>query len=242
VILTIAAATARGVLGRRRTLLLVLLAGVPILVALLARGGGVSATEATGEAIDLLVVRAVLPIVALVLGTAVIGGELEDGTAVFVLASPVARSQIVAAKLLVAFAGTAILAAGSTLLTGLILATDGPSLGLVASAVLGVVVGSAVYSALFVALSLVTTRALIVGLIYVLVWEGALASLFGGTRFLSVRQYVVGIANGIGQPPGQPFGETLPTESAVMLAVVVFVLAAALAVERLRAWEVRPAD
>jgi ABC-2 type transport system permease protein len=241
-ILTIAAATARGVLGRRRTLLLVLLAGVPILVALLARGGGVSATEATGQAIDLLVVRAVLPVVALVLGTAVIGGELEDGTAVFVLASPVARSRIVAAKLLVAFAGTAILAGASTLLTGLILATDGPSLGLVAAAVLGVVVGSAVYSALFVALSLVTTRALIVGLIYVLVWEGALASLFGGTRFLSVRQYIVGVANGIGQPPGRPFGDTLPIESAIMLAAVVLVLCVALAIERLRAWEVRPAD
>ncbi|HET7027895.1 MAG TPA: ABC transporter permease subunit [Candidatus Limnocylindrales bacterium] len=241
-ILTIAVATARAVLGRRRTILLVLLAAVPALVALLARGSGVSATETTALTIDLLVVRAVLPIVALVLGTAALGSELEDGTAVYVLASPVARWQIVVAKLLVAIVGTFILAGVSTLVTGLVLATDGPSLGLVWASVLGVLVGSVVYCALFVALSLVTTRAFIVGLIYVLVWEGALASLFGGTRFLSVRQYVVGVANGIGQPPGAPFGDTLPIESALMLAAVVLVLAAALAVERLRAWEVRPAD
>jgi ABC-2 type transport system permease protein len=241
-ILAIADATARAVLGRRRTILLALLAAVPVLVALLARGGGVSATETTALSIDLLVVRAVLPIVALVLGTGALGSELEDGTAVYVLASPVARWRIVVAKLLVAFVGTAILAGGSTLLTGLILAEDAASFGLVWASVLGVLVGAAVYCALFVALSLVTTRAFIVGLIYVLVWEGALASLFGGTRFLSVRQYVVGVADGIGQPPGQPFGDTLPLESALMLAVVVFVLAAALAVERLRAWEVRPAD
>ena len=34
----------------------------------------------------------------------------------------------------------------------------------------------------FLALSLVTSRALAIGLIYVLVWEGVLAGLFEGTR------------------------------------------------------------
>lgn len=238
----IAHATTRAVLGRRRTILLVLFAGVPVLVALLARDRGASAVETTAQTIDLLIVRAVLPITALVLGTAVLGGELEDGTAVFVLTSPVARWRIVIAKLGVAAGGTALIAGGATLAAGLIVASDTPSLELVGPALLGVLVGSVLYAAVFMAISLVTSRALIVGLIYTLVWEGALASLFAGTRFLSVRQYVVGIADGIAHPFGRPFGETLPIGTAVVLAVVVFALAAGLAVQRLRSWEVRPAD
>jgi ABC-2 type transport system permease protein len=238
----IAEATASAVLGRRRTILLVLLGCVPVLVALLARDRGVSAVETTAQTIDLLVVRAVLPITALVLGTAVLGGELEDGTAVFLLTSPIARWRIVAAKLLVAAGGTAMIAGGSTIVSGLIVASDRPSLELVGPALLGVLLGSAVYAAVFMAISLITSRALIVGLIYTLVWEGALASLFAGTRFLSVRQYVIGIADGIGQPIGRPFGETLPLGSAVVLAAVVLVVAVALAAQRLRSWEVRPAD
>jgi ABC-2 type transport system permease protein len=238
----IAEATASAVLGRRRTILLVLLGCVPVLVALLARDRGVSAVETTAQTIDLLVVRAVLPITALVLGTAVLGGELEDGTAVFLLTSPIARWRIVAAKLLVAAGGTAMIAGGSTIVSGLIVASDRPSLELVGPALLGVLLGSAVYAAVFMAISLITSRALIVGLIYTLVWEGALASLFAGTRFLSVRQYVIAIADGIGQPLGRPFGETLPLGSAVVLAAVVLVVAVALAAQRLRSWEIRPAD
>lgn len=238
----IAEATARAVLGRRRTILLVLLAAVPVLVALLARDRGVSAVETTAQTIDLLVVRAVLPITALILGTAVLGGELEDGTAVFLLTSPIARWRIVVAKLLVAAGGTAMIAGGSTIVSGLIVASDRPSLELVGPALLGVLVGSLLYSAVFMAVSLITSRSLIVGLIYTLVWEGALASLFAGTRFLSVRQYVVGIADGIGQPIGRPFGETLPLETAVALAVVALAVAVLIAVQRLRGWEVGPAD
>jgi len=241
-ILAVASATFRAVLGRRRTLLLVLLAAVPVLVALLARDRGSSAVETTAQTIDLLVVRAVLPLTALVLGTGVLGMELEDGTAVFVLTSPIARWRIVAAKLLVAAGGTALIAGGSALLAGLVVATDGPSLALVGPAVLAVVVGACVYAALFLAASLVTSRALIVGLIYTLVWEGALASLFAGTRFLSVRQYVVGIADGLAHPIGRPFGETLPLESAVVFAVAALALATWVAVDRLRVWEIGPAD
>ena len=52
--------TLRGLLGRRRTLLMVLLAGLPILVGLLIRlGGGRSDAP---EILDTLVIRTVLPL------------------------------------------------------------------------------------------------------------------------------------------------------------------------------------
>ncbi|HEY3522234.1 MAG TPA: ABC transporter permease [Candidatus Limnocylindrales bacterium] len=239
---TIASAAARALLGRRRTLLLVLFAAVPVLVALVARDRGPNATETAAEVIDLLVVRAVLPITALVLGTAALGSELEDGTAIFLLTSPMPRWKIIAAKLIVAGGGTALVAGGSALLAGLVVAVDGPSLSLVAGALVAVIVGSLVYAALFLAASVITNRALILGLIYTLVWEGTLASLFAGTRFLSVRQYVLSIADGLDGTAAHPFGDTLDMISAVVLAAIVLVLALAVAVDRLRSWEIGPAD
>ena len=47
---------------------------------------------------------------------------------------------------------------------------------------------SVVYNALFVLLSVVTSRAIAAGLLYLLVWEGLLGNLVGGVRLLSVDQ------------------------------------------------------
>ena len=55
---------------------------------------------------------------------------------------------------------------------------DGLVLGMVAAAA----IGSLLYCTVFVALSLITARALVFGLAYVLIWEGLLAGLFRGTR------------------------------------------------------------
>ena len=46
-------------------------------------------------------------------------------------------------------------------------------------------------------LSVVTSRALIAGLIYVFIWEGLVNGLFAGTRLLSVRHYTLGVADSI---------------------------------------------
>ena len=58
--------------------------------------------------------------------------------------------------------------------------------------------GALEYTAVFLALSLVTSRALVVGLAYVVIWEGAVAGLFEGTRILSVRQHALAIADALG--------------------------------------------
>src|SRR5688572_24914813 len=92
--------TLRGLLGRRRTLLLVLLAGLPVLIALLIRISG--GRPDADRVLDTLVVRTVMPLVALIVGTAAIGSEIEDGTAVYLMVKPIPRWRIVLAKGLVA--------------------------------------------------------------------------------------------------------------------------------------------
>jgi ABC-2 type transport system permease protein len=233
---TIADVTLRALLGRRRTILMLLLAGVPVLLGLLVRanGDGVRDVAAT---LDGIVIRVVLPLVALVFGTAALGSELEDGTAVHILTKPVRRSTIVLAKIVVAGTLTAAMLVPSTILAGVLLGRPG-QLGVTFALAIGVLVGSYLYVAIFVALSVATSRGLIIGLGYALVWEGVLAGLLPGSQVFSVREYVRGIAD-ILNPAA---ADSIVGAGAVLYAAVALVAATAIASLRLAAYEIRGSD
>jgi ABC-2 type transport system permease protein len=233
--------TARGLLGRRRTILLVLLAGVPVLVALLARIGGGRLDDALVTILE-LGVRTVLPLTALVFGTSAIGSEVEDGTAVYLLAKPVPRWQVALAKTVVAGALAAALSFASALLTGLLVGGgEGASLATTLGFGMAEVVAAFAYAALFVALSLVTGRALIIGLIYTLIWEGVLAGILPGTRQFSLREATLTLAETLA-PAGAGIDADLELPAALLLLVVVLVASFGLATRRLVSWEVKGAD
>lgn len=243
-IATIAAVTVRSLLGRRRSLLIGLLALLPIVVAILVRVSGrvgPGLDEIGALVLDRLVITTLLPLVALVFGTTAIGAEIDDGTALYLLVKPIARWRIVAAKLLVATGLTAALTAPTAFVAGAILLADGPGLAVPLGAAVGTAAGAVAYATIFLALSLVTSRALPVGLVYILVWEGILAGLFEGTRVLSVRQYALGIAAAVAAP-GSPDPSLLDGATAALLAALAVGLAALLAVRRLTTFEVGEAD
>ena len=185
--------TIRGLLSRRRSLIMLLLASLPVLLALLIRlaGRGSDPVAIAATVLDDLVLRTVLPLVALVFGTAALGSELEDGSAVYLLAKPVARWQIVAAKLIGAAGLTIALMVPTAIAAGLLIAGDQGGFQLTIAAAIAWSIAIVLYCALFLALSIWTSRALIIGLVYTLIWEGVLAGLFEGTRLLSVRQYAL---------------------------------------------------
>jgi ABC-2 type transport system permease protein len=234
---TLVEVTLRGLLGRRRTILLALLALVPVGIAALARlGGGDPDVPAM---LDGLVVRIVLPLIALVFGTAALGAEIEDGTAVYLLTKPILRLQIAFAKVVVAGSLTALLVTPSALLAGLLMgggSEGGDATRAIAPAVL---VGSYAYAAAFVAVSVVTTRALVVGLLYVIIWEGILAGILVGTKILSIREAVLGLA---GTLSPAAFDGGLETAQAIGLTTVVLVGGTLLASWRLSVLEVRGGD
>lgn len=191
---TIVELTLRALVGRRRTVLIAVLAWLPVALAILVRFGG--GRPDASQILDALVIRTVLPLVALVVGTGAIGSEIEDGTLVFQLVKPVPRWLTAAAKGLVAAFLTAVLIVPPVVVTGLLLGGFAPgsiqtSVGFAVAALIG---GTA-YAIGFTALGVVTSRALIVGLGYTLIWEGILAGILEGTRFLSVRQATLGVAS-----------------------------------------------
>jgi ABC-2 type transport system permease protein len=239
VFLTIVEVTLRALLGRRRTILLVLFAALPVLVALLARIGG----RAPGEALLFdAIVRTVIPLVALVFGTSALGSELEDGTAIYVLAKPIRRWQVVLAKAGVAGALTGGLAVASTLGAGFL---AGGTSTLALATILGFAVAAAIaafaYVALFLAASVFTSRALILGLLYTIVWEGVLAGILEGTKQFSIREATLALAAAFA-PAGSGIVGGLDLVGAVGLVAIVIVGGLGLAAWRLASWEVRGTD
>lgn len=231
--------TLRGVLGRRRTWLMILLVALPIGVALLIRVSGGQPNVQT--ILDTLIIRTVMPLLALVLGTSVLGSELEDGTAVYLMVKPIPRWRILLAKMVVAAGVTAALVFPATVGTALLttgrgaLPVDG-SLGFA----LAVVAGGVAYACAFVALSAFTGRALILGLCYLLIWEGTLAGLLEGTRFLSIRQATLGLTAEVTGATGRP--EPLDPTISIAVLLVVVVGAFILGTYRLSRFEIRGTD
>jgi ABC-2 type transport system permease protein len=231
--------TLRGALGRRRTWLMVLLVALPIGVALLIRLSGGQPNVQT--ILDTLIVRTVMPLLALVLGTSVLGSELEDGTAVYLMVKPVPRWRILLAKMAVGAGITAALVFPATVATALL--TGGRGALSVPEAVafaLAVAGGGVAYACAFVTLSAYTGRALILGLCYVLLWEGTLGGLLEGIRFLSIRQATLGLTASVTDATSRP--APLDPTIALVVLVVVVVGAFLLGTHRLSRFEVRGGD
>jgi len=238
IFIEIARITLRALVGRRRTVLMLLLVAIPILVGLLVRANG-EGIRAVGPTLDGLMVRIILPLVALVFGTAALGSELEDGTAVHLLTKPIRRTTIVLAKVAVAGTLTALLVVPSTIVTAILLSRPAVDAMAIATPLgVGVFVGSYVYVAIFAALSVITSRGLILGLGYALIWEGLLAGLLPGTQVFSVREYIRGIVNAM-EPT---VIDSVVGSAAVLYAAIALVVALAIASYRLATYQVRGTD
>ncbi|HUF06476.1 MAG TPA: ABC transporter permease subunit [Candidatus Binatia bacterium] len=236
-IAAVASITLRALFNRRRTVLLLLLGALLVLISVLFRLGDPGEAESTEVTRRLLAdfgIAVLLPLVAVIIGTSALGSEIEDGTIVYLLAKPVPRSWIVLIKLVVAWLVTVALVAPALGVAGLI-GGDGQ---LAAAHAVAAVVGALEYTAIFIALSLVTSRALIAGLAYVVVWEGVVAGLFSGTRILSVRQHVLAVAEALGGPGAADSAE-LALGVALAMAAVATVAAVTLAIRRLATVELR---
>ena len=192
---TIASVTLRATMGRRRALLFALPALILIVVTLLIKLSHPGDPTWPSQVLGVFGFSVVLPLTALIIGTSVLGAEVDDGSIVQLLATPVPRSVVIGSKYAVASVLTMIFVAVPELLAALI-ATGGVT-KLAIGLFVGALAGSVMYNAVFVMLSVVTTRAIAFGLLYVLIWESLLGNLVSGAKLLSIGQYSLGIANTI---------------------------------------------
>ncbi|MGW2249558.1 ABC transporter permease [Kitasatospora sp. NPDC001660] len=226
---TVARLTLRGLLGRRRGALLLVVPALLLLVSALASGSGGNEHELTVRILGQLGLGTLVPILGLVVGTGVIATEIDDGSIVYLLAKPLPRRRIVTTKLAVAIATTWVFAAVPTLLAGLMLygTRDGVALGYTVAAL----VAGAAYSALFLLLGVVTRHAVVAGLGYALVWESLVGNFVAGARTLSVQQWARSVAEAVAGDAA--IGADVSFGVAVPLLLLVTVAATVLAAVRL---------
>ena len=223
----------RALAGQRRGLLLL---GLPLLLVVTAAvlhaltGEPVSARLVVVE----LGMALVVPLVALLAANGVLGPEIDDGSVVYLLSTPVSRYAVAASKFLVAAAVSVVLGGGGLAATAL---AAGLSSGwLLASALLGSV-AAVLYTALFTAMSAATRHGMIAGLVYVLIVEGLMAAFLVGMRYVSVQsltQRLVDLVTDVDIPEVD-----LSPTYAVVASTVVLVVGVLLAGWRLQRFQLR---
>ena len=230
--MTIAWITLRGLFGRKRFLLLLPLPVLLVGLAILAQSLGADADDWVTPVVEGLGLAVVLPVMTLIIGTGVLGSEIDDGTIVHILAKPLPRREIIFAKFVVSAVVSWIVCGVPLALTGFVAGSGKLAFGLF----IGAGVGALAYSALFLVLSLMTRRPVLVGLIYVILWEGVLGGVLSGTRALSVRQYVLTVSDKVS---GSDYlTSTVSLAVAIAMAAVFVVGGTILAIDRLRSFSV----
>ena len=188
---TIMGLSGRALIGRRRGLMLIILPLVLLALAVIVgklTGGGTGPAETVLGGLGLGVV---VPLVALIATSSVLVPEIDDGSIVYLLAKPISRHTVLVSKLVVAFGAVVAFAVVPLLVAGLVLASSHSQLAFAYS--LGGLAAGAAYTALFAWLSTVSRHAVVLGLIYVLLWEGAIGSMLAGVRWVSITRWASAI-------------------------------------------------
>jgi ABC-2 type transport system permease protein len=230
--------TIRQLAGSRRVWLVLALVALPLLAAAVFHLADSTSTPAAfaDNVTRRLLASAILPLVLLLVGTASFGNEMSDRTLVYLFTKPVPRWAIavpkLAAPLLVGGVPVALSGALAVALIG-----EGDPGGAAATGI-GLLAGAAAYAAMFTWAGLATRHALVIGLVYVFVWEAVLAAYLDGVRYLSVRRFALAVIQGLDGDRLRGLDHSLSGLAGGILVVVVVTGFGALTVRRLQRLDV----
>jgi ABC-2 type transport system permease protein len=212
---TVARLTGRSLLGRRRALLLLALPAVLLVLSVVIRALAGRDADITVGVLGGFALSTLIPLLGLIAGTGAIGPEIDDGSIVYLLSKPLSRHTIVLTKEAVAVAVITVFGAVPVLIAGLIL--SGTSDNLAVGYALGALVAGLGYGALFLLLAVLTRHAVVVGLLYALIWESLIGSFVPGAQTLSIQQWALAFTEKV---VGHR-AESLNVTSAVSLAAAI---------------------
>jgi ABC-2 type transport system permease protein len=229
--------TLRQLSGKWRLIIMTVLALMPVLITMmmLYDDNTLSVWEFETSILSAMLAGSIAPLVVLAIAAAAFGNELEDRTLANLTLSPLRRWKIAVPKLL----ATITIAAPFTLVSAFLtshVAFIADTRATIAVTVAAVVV-VALYSSAFVWLGLVSTQAVGVGLLYIVLWEGFFAGFVEGVRLLSIRHYAIALMHGIDPRRFAPIDHpSLPV--AILLVTAVFAGFLWMTVRRLRRMDV----
>ena len=229
--------TLRQLTGKWRLAIMTVLAAMPVIITVMilhdATAGSVEDFEKA--ILGAMLAGSIAPLVVLAIAAAAFGNEVEDRTLANLTISPVPRWKIALPKLLATITIAGPFIALSAFLTAHVafIVDWSATLAVTVSAIVGV----AMYASLFVWLGLVSTQAIGVGLLYIVLWEGFFAGFVSGARMLSIRYYAIAIMHAV-DPRRFAFVDNVSGMTASIVAAVVIGGFLALSVRRLRTMDV----
>jgi len=229
--------TLRQLSGRWRLSIMTVLAAMPVIVAaLLVRSPQAPSVEEFENVVfSVMLAGSIAPLVVLAIGTAAFANEIDDRTLANLTLAPVRRWEIAIPKLLAAItlAGPFI-AISAALTTHIAFLGDArATIAVTASAAAGVVLCSSAV----VWLGLVTTQAIGIGLLYIVLWEGFFSGFVAGVRLLSIRHFAIDLMHGLDERRFAAAGH-LSLGVAITTSAIVFVVFLLLTIRRLRRMDV----
>jgi ABC-type transport system involved in multi-copper enzyme maturation permease subunit len=231
------ALTLRQLSGRWRLAIMTVLSILPVVLAMvmLAQRDAPEVREYEMIVFSAMICGSITPLVVLAIAAAAFGNEVEDRTLANLTISPVPRWQIALPKLL-----ATITVAGPFIATSAGLTAYVSFLGDITATIaitVAALIGVAMYAAVFVWLGLVSTQAIGLGLLYIVIWEGFFSGFVSGVRLLSIRYYAIGLMHGL-DPRRFAGADHLSLTAVIILAAIVIGGFLLLSVRRLRRMDV----
>jgi ABC-2 type transport system permease protein len=229
--------TLRQLSGRFRLLMMTALAALPMIIALvtLQSQHAPSVGEFETVVFSAMLSGSITPLVVLAIAAAAFANEVEDRTLANLTLTPLSRWQIVVPKLLAVITIAAPFIGISAFVTSQVafLADAHATIAVTLAALAAV----ALYASAFIWLGLVTTHAIALGLLYIVLWEGFFSGFVSGVRLLSIRHYSIALMHAMDErrfaSAANP-GDVV----AIVTAVLVFSGFLFLSVRRLRRMDV----
>lgn len=182
--------TLRSILDGRKVLALIALALVPIIAAIVfSAAGEIDPRIFWARLLQRLLIPTVTAFVAVVLGAGAIGDEREDGTILYLVATPLSRLSLVVTKVLASWTATMMLLTPAVVVAGLISLGSRADAAEILWPLLGVALSALCYCAVTAWLSLLSRRPVVIGVLYILLWEGSIATFAASADRFSIAAY-----------------------------------------------------
>lgn len=233
----------RALLSGRRWVVAAVLDALVVLVVIIVAAAGERGRdeEHLVNLFSNVVLPIVLPLIAVLFATEALGAEVEDGTLIYLTLRPQPGRSIVAQKFAAATVVTLVAVWVVSVIAFFVLTRGGGGGALLVALLVSGGLGAVAYTALFLLIGLLVRRALLVGILYVLLWESTIAALSTAAAHLSVRYYAFGIFAGILSRDDliDPATTGPPAGGSMIFLLAVAAVAVAFTARRLRRIELR---
>jgi len=203
-------------IGRRRSIGLLVLAAVPAVILLLV--GLNQPDRETEEFFRLgvlpLILGVTVPIIAIILGSSSLGDERTHKTISYLALRPIRREVIAAAKLVAAWLASFLVAGSGAFLAAVALGITVGSWDEMLAIMVATAISTLGFVAVMQVVGYITDRAVVIGLAYLLIWEGIVTGAASAVATTSIWR--MGASAYAGIVAGDHWGSALGLEARVV--------------------------